>query len=178
MTREQLEHIIRAAASIVDDDEIIIVGSQSVLGMYPEANPDLLVSMEADIYPKHYPERSELINGAMGELSMFHETFGYYADGVDESTPTLPDGWQDRLVEIHGPGTAGNTGWALDIHDLLVSKYVANRDKDRRYNRSALEHNLAEAKTLRERLAVSPIDEATKQRIRRQIDADAEGSTS
>lgn len=33
MTRDQLEHIIRAAAVIADDDTIVIVGSQSVLGL-------------------------------------------------------------------------------------------------------------------------------------------------
>jgi hypothetical protein len=35
MTRAQLEHLIRAAAVIADDDTIVIVGSQSVLGQFP-----------------------------------------------------------------------------------------------------------------------------------------------
>ena len=52
----------------------------------------LLVSLEADVYPRHYPERAELIEGSIGELSMFHETFGYYADGVGVHTATLLDG--------------------------------------------------------------------------------------
>ena len=30
MKRSQLEHIIRASADIADDDEIIIIGSQSI----------------------------------------------------------------------------------------------------------------------------------------------------
>jgi hypothetical protein len=33
MTRAQLEHIIRAAATIADDDEIVALGSQAVLGL-------------------------------------------------------------------------------------------------------------------------------------------------
>jgi len=32
MNRDQLEHVIRAAATIADDDEIVVVGSQAVLG--------------------------------------------------------------------------------------------------------------------------------------------------
>lgn len=32
MTRAQLEHLIRASATIADDDEIMIVGSQAILG--------------------------------------------------------------------------------------------------------------------------------------------------
>jgi hypothetical protein len=47
MNRAQLEHLIRAAATIADDDEIVIVGSQSILGQYPDAPADLLESMEA-----------------------------------------------------------------------------------------------------------------------------------
>ncbi len=42
--RAQLEHVIRAAAAIVDDAEIVVVGSQAVLGQFPDAPPELLVS--------------------------------------------------------------------------------------------------------------------------------------
>jgi len=171
MTREQLEHIIRAACTIADDKELVIIGSQSVLAQFPAAPAELLVSIEADVYPKHHPERAELIEGSIGELSMFHETFGYYADGVGPETATLPQGWQERLVPIQGPGTAGNTGWALEIHDLLISKYVANREKDRRFIRAALAHKLARPGTLRERLGKTPLDPVVQQRIAAQIDA-------
>jgi hypothetical protein len=69
--RHQLKHIIRAACTIVDDNELIIVGSQSVLGRFPDAPDELLVSIEADVHPRHRPERAELIEGSIGELSMF-----------------------------------------------------------------------------------------------------------
>lgn len=99
MTREQLEHVVRAAAQIVDDDELVIVGSQAVLGEFPDAPPALLVSNEADVYPKNKPELADLIDGTIGELSPFHETFGYYAHGVGRTTAVLPEGWEERLVE-------------------------------------------------------------------------------
>ncbi len=83
VNRSQLEHVIRAAATIADDDEIVVVGSQSVLGQFPDAPAELCVSNEADIYPRKYPERWELIDGSIGELSPFHETFGYYGQGVE-----------------------------------------------------------------------------------------------
>jgi hypothetical protein len=175
MTRSQLEHLIRAACGIAEDSELIVIGSQAVLGQFPDAPAELTVSMEADVFPKNKPERAELIEVSIGELSMFHETFGYYADGVDESTATLPDGWRERLVAIRGPGTAGNTGWALEIHDLLVSKYVANREKDRRFCRAAFAHGLADAATLRERLAKTRIDDDVRSAIAALVDADAHG---
>ena len=107
MTRDQLEHIIRAAASITRVPDIVVIGSQSILGIYPSAPRTLLVSNEADIYPREHPELSDLIDGTIGELSPFHDTFGYYAQGVDERTAVLPHGWQDRLVPVCGPNTGG-----------------------------------------------------------------------
>lgn len=35
--RADLEHLIRAAATIADDDELIVVGSQAVLAQFPDA---------------------------------------------------------------------------------------------------------------------------------------------
>jgi len=32
VTRPQLEHLIRAAATIVGDSEIVVIGSQAILG--------------------------------------------------------------------------------------------------------------------------------------------------
>jgi hypothetical protein len=61
---------------------------------------------------------------------MFHQTFGYYAHGVDETTATLPAGWSDRLVPLANDNTGGATGWCLEVHELAVSKLVAGRDKD------------------------------------------------
>lgn len=82
MTRSELEHIIRAAGAIAKDDEIVVIGSQSVLGQFPKAPVALLASMEADVYPRNHPERADLIDGSIGEDSRFHETYGYYARGV------------------------------------------------------------------------------------------------
>lgn len=59
MKRADLEHIIRAAATIAADDELIIVGSQSVLAQFPDAPEEMLRSDEADVYPKNKPERWE-----------------------------------------------------------------------------------------------------------------------
>jgi hypothetical protein len=86
VNRIQLEHIVRAAAAIADVREVVIVGSQAVLGQFPDAPEDLLASMEADVFPKECPQNSILIDGAIRERSIFHETFGYYAHGVDHTT--------------------------------------------------------------------------------------------
>jgi hypothetical protein len=48
MKRRDLEHLIRACTQIADDEELIIIGSQAILGQYPDAPASLLVSVEAD----------------------------------------------------------------------------------------------------------------------------------
>jgi hypothetical protein len=148
---------------------LIIVGSQSVLGQYPEAPVELTISNEADVYPRNHPERWELIDGCMGELSPFHETFGYYAQGVEPGTAILPEDWESRLVAVTGPGTRNTTGWCIDVHDLSVSKYIAGRDKDRRFMRAAVAHRLVDGATLRDRLELTSLADAQRDRIRELI---------
>lgn len=86
------------AADIAADDDIVIIGSQAILGQFPQAPTPLRVSVEADVFPRKHPERADLIDGSIGELSPFHATYGYYAHGVAEATALLPGGWRDRLV--------------------------------------------------------------------------------
>ena len=154
MTRKQLEHIIRASAATADVNEIVVIGSQSILGSFPDAPPELTQSIEADVFPKSSPERSIVIDGAIGELSLFHETFGYYAHGVDDTTATLPDGWTGRLVPIHTSTEA--TGWCLDPHDLAVSKLAAGREKDIEFVSGMLRAGLISVDVVRKRLAETP----------------------
>lgn len=86
MKGSELEHLIRAAGSIAEDSQIVIIGSQSILGQFPEAPAALVVSAEADVFPLNHPEKSDAIDGAIGEGSWFHELHGYYAQGVGEET--------------------------------------------------------------------------------------------
>jgi hypothetical protein len=169
VNRPQLEHVIRAAATIAGDDEIVVIGSQAILGRHPDAPGELLVSMDVDLYPRNHPERADLIEGSIGELSPFHETYGYYAQAVGQTTAVLPDGWEARLVPV--PTPAG-TGLCLEPHDLVISKYVAGREKDREYVRAAVMHRLVDRATLLERLARTSVDEGHRGRVSRQIEAD------
>ena len=170
MNRAQLEHVIRAAATRAGEPEIVVIGSQAILGRYPDAPAELLVSADVDLYPRNHPERADLIEGSIGELSPFHATYGYYAQGVGERTAVLPAGWQGRLVPV---ATTAGTGHCLEPHDLAISKYVAGREKDRNYVRSAARHSLVQRGLLLERLALTPIDDAQRERIARQIEADS-----
>lgn len=148
MTRDQLEHLIRAAGTIAGADEVVVVGSQAILGSYPDAPPSLLVSMEADIYPLGSPERADLIDGTIGELSPFHETFGYYAHGVGPETAILPANWRDRLVVIQPEAAKGVRGLCLSPEDLAVSKLLAGRERDMTYVKHMILEGLVKEETI------------------------------
>lgn len=158
MTRSQLEHIIRAASAISGDREIVVIGSQAVLAQDMPLPALAQMSMEADVYPLNAPERADDIDGAIGELSRFHETYGYYAQGVSPETAVLPPGWQGRFVRLANDNTAGATGLCLDLHDLVLSKYVAGREKDLSFNRALIVHGCVNKDILLSRLETMTIE--------------------
>ncbi len=172
MTRQQLEHLIRAAAVIADDDELVVIGSQSILGQYPDAPQTLLVSVEADLYPRNHPDRADLIDGTIGELSPFHDTYGYYAQGVGPTTAILPANWENRLVAIRNENTRWATGLCLEAHDLLLAKYAAGRDKDLRFTQEAVRHALVHRAVLEERLPSMHLEDAHRELIAKRIERD------
>ena len=160
MNRLQLEHLLRAAGSISGHDRVIVIGSQSILGAVPDAPEALRMSMEADLIFPDAPESSDLIDGTLGEGSLFHDTYGYYAQGVDFGTAILPEGWRERLHAIDSPNTRGTTGLCLDPPDLIAAKYAAGREKDFEFIRHALRHKVVSEQIVRERLALLPLDRA------------------
>jgi len=121
MNRTQLEHIIRAASRISDDSEIVVIGSQAVHAQEMRLPPIAYTSEEADVCPRNYPERADNIDFANGELSSFHETFGYYAHGVSPATAILATGWEQRLIRLSNANTDGATGFCLDVHDVWLN---------------------------------------------------------
>ena len=152
MNRQALEHLLRAASAITNERELVVIGSQAILGQFPDAPDSLLASIEADLYPRHAPAKSDLIDGGIGELSRFHETFGYYAHGVDDTTAILPQGWEERLVPIENANTGGAIGWCLETHDLAVSKLAAGRPRDTEYLQVLLREGMADPAVLEARL--------------------------
>lgn len=162
MQKEQLEHLIRAAAEITQEYEFIVIGSQSILGSMDSPPAECLVSKEADIYPMNAEYLSDLIDGTIGEGSMFHERFDYYAQGVDSSTAILPEGWKNRLVRMQTQGTNGRVAYCLDPTDLFLSKCVAHREKDVIFNTALLRTGIVKVDAAIKLADTLPIDESRK----------------
>ncbi|MFB9449688.1 hypothetical protein [Dactylosporangium vinaceum] len=87
-------------SAIVDDPDVLVIGSQSILGAIPEhLLPSVVTrSSEVDIAFFNDPDgrKADLVDGGIGEMSPFDSTYGYYAQGVDTPRRSCP--------------TAGGTG--------------------------------------------------------------------
>jgi hypothetical protein len=171
--REHLEHVLREASQIADDPDVVVIGSQSILAAIPE---DLLpreatASMEVDVAFFNDPDnrKSDRVDGAIGELSSFHEMNGYYAQGVSVSTATLPRGWRDRLVLVESSSTHPGRGYALDPHDCVVSKLVAGREKDHAFAGALIESRLIDPAIVAARIDTLEVDPRVMERLRRWI---------
>jgi hypothetical protein len=165
MKREELEHIIRASGDVTKQYEFIVVGSQAILGSVPNPPEIFTVSMEADIYPLASPELADQIEGALGEGSNFHQTHGYYAQGVGPETAVLPTDWMTRVHRVQNANTHERVGYCLDVLDLFLSKAFAGRPKDREFCMALLEHKYVEPASLMALVPLMPVDEADRRRL-------------
>lgn len=175
MRRQDLEHLVAAAANIIGDDEFVVIGSQAVLGTVPDPPAELLVSMEADMYPLREPERAIEIDGVLGDGSAFFEAHGYYAHGVDPQTAKAPSGWQDRLVRVlvaprvtsrHQP-----VAWCIEVHDLVLAKLARGSERDWAYARTALRAGLIDPDELLARVPSMPLEPSHRELIANQLKA-------
>ena len=147
MKKQQLDHVLRAAGRITGEKQFLIIGSQSLHGKCPDLPDEIVRSAEVDLIARKNVNRTEWLN-AIGQDSQFHETFGYYADPVDETTATLPKGWKGRLVNLPPGDTDGVQGLCLDPHDLAIAKYVARREKDLIFTRELARREIVVRKRL------------------------------
>jgi hypothetical protein len=169
MRRDQLEHAIRTACQIIQHSEVIVVGSQAILGTYDEDElpAAATMSIEVDILPiadsnEETARLADLIEGVAGEFSSFEQLHGFSIDGVDLDTAVLPDRWRDRLVKVQNANTAAPsgeprfTGWCLDKEDLCVAKLCAFREKDRNFVAALLDVGLVDDGVIAARVSRVP----------------------
>lgn len=171
MKKQQLDHVLRAAGRITGQKRFVIIGSQSLHGMHPDLPDDIVRSAEVDLIASGNPDRAEWLN-AIGVHSPFHESFGYYADPVDETTATLAKGWKSRLATLPPGDTDGVQGLCLDPHDLAIAKYVARREKDLAFTRELARRAIVVRDRLLNLVDKTPVSDEVRERMRRDIARD------
>jgi hypothetical protein len=157
LDREQFDHVLRAAAGVLDEPELLVIGSQAIHAALSGASfEEAERSVEVDLVPLDDSDggKADLIDGSIGEASLFHETFGVYGQGVGETTAVLPEGWRDRLLRYEEP-VSGVVAWCVEPNDLWVSKAIAGRPKDREFCTALLDLGLVDPNVLRDRVAMA-----------------------
>ena len=172
MTREELEHAIRAACDITGDTEVYVFGSQSILAQIPDPPSTLAMSAEADVCPKTKRNRVENLN-SIGEGSLFHRTYGYYVHGFPIEDTTLPRNWAMRTVPLR---LTSGTGLCVEMHDVAASKLVAFREKDRTFVRVLLLEELLKPRTLISRIRLLPKPAKDRERLVVWVDKTVRGA--
>jgi hypothetical protein len=167
MKKSSLEHLIRAAATVTGDNEIIIIGSQAIHGSLSDVPAAAQMSIEADMYPRNNLDGWNDIEGVLGELSPFHDTYRYYAQGVGPETAVLPENWKDRTTIINNEATNGATGICIGMYDLVLSKYAAGREKDFKFIGELILNDHLDKQTL-----LNLVDEMPENRCSRALISD------
>lgn len=178
----QFDHVIAAAAEVAGQDELVVIGSQAILGSVRDPPQSMLRSMEADVYPLRDPAAADLIDGALGDGSQFHRTFGFYAHGVGPETAKAPAGWSERLVRRRIPPRPGSrrkvVALCLEPHDLVLAKCAAGRDRDWEFATEALRAGIVRSDILLERVAQLPIPAGRRSHVERTLRAVVASATS
>jgi hypothetical protein len=131
--RSELGDAIRHATRVTAQREVLVIGSQAILGSYDETQlPErATLSEEVDIAPIADDEDYTLatvIDAELGEWSQFHQEHGFYVQGVNITTAVLPSGWQRRTVHVARTVPAVRSPDA-SIHTIcaLRSSFAENR---------------------------------------------------
>lgn len=174
MRRTQFEHLIAAAFDVSGEREIVVIGSQAILGVVDEPPESMLFSMEADVYPLHDPAKATEIEGSLGEGSAFQGMNGYYAHAVGPETAKAPAGWEERLIRVEIPPRVGQDSGAIalcmDVHDLVLAKCVASRDRDWKFAQDALAAGLVQIEELLRRTGDLPIPASDRTHIGKMLE--------
>ena len=151
MNIEDIDFLFGKIRDTTELNEFVVIGSLSALGLCEKGLPPRMTwSMEVDAYPERDPERAFEFSKLFGEGSPFHQDYGYYFDAVSPYLPTLPDGWENRLIPQLLP--CGVKVKYLDPNDCAISKYARCEPKDREWIRAGIEAGILSLPTIETRL--------------------------
>ncbi len=129
MNAEQFYHVCRSAATIANLSELTVFGAAAVTP-WIELNKSTRYwgSMEVDVALPNQ-ELGDLVDGTVGELSLFHNTFGIYAHGLTLEGFIAESGWRSRSGLFNDPVSKVKI-IVPSVVDLVVSKFARGDDRD------------------------------------------------
>lgn len=145
LRRSDIDHILRAAASLSGHARFVMVGTGAVIATARHIPVAMMQTQEIDIYAEGVDDPdlvSDLIDGSIGRYSQFHRTFGYYGDGVSPRTAIMPSDWRSRAVEYVTPDGLA-TAICPSAEDIAIAKLCAWREKDQAWLREVFRSGIA-----------------------------------
>lgn len=173
MNSAQVERLLGAIKAESGMDDFVVMGSISILGMMSghEIPEGMILSNDLNAYPRLDPGRARALSKAWGQDSAFERQHGYYFDAVSPNLPTLPPGWQDRLIALQLQG--GVRASFLEPNDAAISKYARGEERDRRWIREGLRASILSLATLEYRCREPDfLDQAEHDRVKAAIRED------
>ena len=164
MNASALFDLLAAAQAECGHADYVVVGSVSILGMSEvSAIPaGMTVSIYADCYTLADPRRVFDLQATLGEGSAYHRLHGIYLNPVSPKLPTLPDGWQQRLIcMVRGSVTAH----FLEPNDAAVSKLARAEPRDVRWVRAGIAAGLVSLPMLKLRMRATDFLDAHEQTV-------------
>lgn len=163
MRRDDIRAALESACALSAHTEYVVAGSLSVLGLLDQPPQDMSMSIDIDFFPLRDPGRASDIAAVLGEDSDFHQRNGYYLDAISPALPTLPKGWEDRLVRVE---LGSVTACFLDVHDTAISKYARGEAQDLRWLDAGFAAGLLRPSIVRARMRFSTefYDDAERER--------------
>lgn len=151
MNAQALFTLLLEARKLCGHCDYVVIGSLSVLGLEQvTAIPgDMTMSIDADCWALRDPPRTLDLQLALGEGSPFHKAHGIYLDPVNPRLPSLPDGWEGRLIKVSRDGV---TAHFLEPHDAAVSKLARGEPRDVRWVKAGARANILSLPTVRLRM--------------------------
>jgi Nucleotidyltransferase of unknown function (DUF6036) len=156
--------LLDAAHALCGHREYVVVGSLSVLAMAEVTviPADMTMSIDADCYTQGDPGRVFDLQAALGEGSPYHHAHGIYLDPVSPQLPTLPDGWEQRLIRLR---RGELVAVFLDPNDAAVSKLARGEPRDLRWARAGLKAQIISLPVLRLRMRSTAFLDSEEQAV-------------
>ncbi len=167
MNIAQLDKLFAAVAAKHPVKTFVVIGSLTVLGLVNQRQiPDsMIVSAEVDAWPEADPDRAFEIADDFGVGSDFEQQNGYYYNAFSPSLPTLPQGWQQRLISY--PLPSGTQLKFIEPHDAAISKLARGDAKDLQWVSAGIDASILSVATLEYRFRETVFaDDPERERVR------------
>lgn len=172
MDLDRLVRLFVEARERCQHREYVILGSNCVLALAPHTPipDDMTMSIDVDAFTRADPPRIFDLAAHLGEGSAYFAREGIYLDPVSPSLPTLPDGWEGRLIKLERQGL---TLLFLDPNDAAVSKYCRGEPRDQRWIRAGVSAHIVSLPMVKQRLAQTRFaDDSERARAFAQLEVD------